>query len=414
MNKEIVNIFKSTTKLKVANNKIQSVLKATDTRTGLRLYDNNFIGIAGVIGKADEAALEKKAKSMLSFRIPYPVEPTKCAERTVDFSGNFKLTDKELADITNELLATLTKKYPEFSFAENVQLIEYAESLKNDCGTNLVCRDKFVQLGFVIKNKKSLNLMDGWAMNITRGYDLNDAIAACTRNLDAYNTLADIADTPEMPVVFLDDGLAGFFYQHLHGKLFVAGASMFAGKLGEKLFSDKFSFGINRNPKDTFSNFFDGEGTMLPGDKFNLIEKGVIQSPYTSKKLSKDFGLPLTASAGLIYDAVPDVAPASLDIEASQKTLLELLGNQKAVLVEMASGGDYTAQGEYSTPVQIAYLWENGKIVGRLPQIAVSSTVFNLFGDGFIGKASDGPIKNCPAFKYTAYKMKVNKIGGHM
>lgn len=413
MNKEIVCQNKTTTKLKISNNKIQSVFKATDIRTGLRLYDNNFIGIAGVIGKADESDLEKKAKSMLSFRIPYPVELTKNVKRTADLSDSCNLSDKELVDITTELLETLAKKYPDFSFSHLVQMIDSTESLRNDCGTELFARDKFVNLGLLIKYKKSLNMMDGFALNLTRGFNFEESLAAATRTLNGYTVLSDINDGETLPVIFADDGLASFFYQHLHGKLFAAGASMFSGKLGEKFFSDKFTLNINRDPK-TLATFFDGEGTTLPNDRFSLIENGVIKAPYTSKKVAKDFNLPLTSSAGFVYDAIPDVTPVGLDIADNGKTLHELIGNQKAVLVEMASGGDYTAQGEYSTPVQVAYLWENGKIVGRLPQIAVSSTVLKLFGDDYIGKATDGPIKNNPMFKYLAFNMKVNKIGPHM
>ncbi|MCL2256513.1 MAG: hypothetical protein FWC11_06690, partial [Firmicutes bacterium] len=59
------------------------------------------------------------------------------------------------------------------------------------------------------------------------------------------------------------------------------------------------------------------------------------------------------------------------------------------------------------------YLWENGKRVGRLPQISLSSTVNELFGEHFIGKTTDGQHSNSPISKYSVFKMKVNRIGDH-
>jgi len=413
MNKEIVVQQTSTTKLKILNNKIDAVFRSHDTKTGIRLYDGKHIGVAGGIGKVDENALTNKAKDMLKFSIPYPLIPAKNSVKKIDLSNEFNITDKELADITQELLSKLTKNYPDFSFSESISIEEGTESLKNDCATDLLYNYKSAQLNLGIKYKKSLNMFDGMVSNITRMYTLEDAYAACIKSLDAFENKVDIKDSEKLPVIFYDDNLVSFFYEHLHGKMFGAKASMFSGKVDQKLFSDKFSLCINRSPYDNFTCFFDGEGMMLDGNRVNLIENGVIKMPYASRKAAKDFGLTETASAFFIYDSVPDTSGEGMDIVSSGKTLKQLIGGQRAILVEMALGGDYTAQGEYSTPAQIAYLWENGKRIGRLPQIALSSTVFDLFGKDFIGKATDGPYKNSPLSKYTVFNMKINKIGGH-
>ncbi|MCL2176843.1 MAG: metallopeptidase TldD-related protein [Firmicutes bacterium] len=411
MNKEIVSVKKSTTKLKITNGVIDGVFKASDTKTGLRLYDKGVIGIAGAIGAFDEKKLEKRAKEMLKFNISYPVKPTEKVKRKVDLSKQFKLTDKQLADGTEQILAELGAAYPEFNFSHEVWLQEWEETLKNDVGTDLSYKDKVVMTALSIKHKKSLNMFDGFIQSYTRGFD-KEAVLTLAEKLAAFNNLVEITDGEVYPVIFTGGALTTYFIQHLNGRMFGTGASVFAGKLNEKLFAENFSLLVDRNPNE-FTNFFDGDGTTLENDKFYLIENGVLKSPYSGKKVAAEFGFANTASASLEYDGVPGLSPSGISIKGSGKSVAELVGSGKAILTEIVSGGDFTPQGEYSTPVQVAYLWENGKVLGRLPQIAVSSNVYDLFGKDFVGQASDGPYKNSIS-KYVVHNMKATKIGPHI
>ena len=65
----------------------------------------------------------------------------------------------------------------------------------------------------------------------------------------------------------------------------------------------------------------------------------------------------------------------------------------KAVYVVVASGGDATPDGHFATPVQMAYLMEGGKLVGRLPDLSISGDFFDMFGKDYIGTVHDDPLK---------------------
>jgi predicted Zn-dependent protease len=43
--------------------------------------------------------------------------------------------------------------------------------------------------------------------------------------------------------------------------------------------------------------------------------------------------------------------------------------------------------------VQLAYLLEDGKLVGRLPEISVGGNFFDMLGKDYIGTAIDWPFK---------------------
>ncbi|SCG81716.1 hypothetical protein DW1_0095 [Proteiniborus sp. DW1] len=58
-----------------------------------------------------------------------------------------------------------------------------------------------------------------------------------------------------------------------------------------------------------------------------------------------------------------------------------------AVLI--ASGGDFTAEGVFGTPVQLAFLTDGERLIGRLPELTISGDVYTMFGDDFIGRSED-------------------------
>jgi predicted Zn-dependent protease len=42
----------------------------------------------------------------------------------------------------------------------------------------------------------------------------------------------------------------------------------------------------------------------------------------------------------------------------------------------------------------MAYLMENGELVGRLPDITISGDFFDLLGKDYVGTSHDDPIEN--------------------
>jgi PmbA protein len=80
-----------------------------------------------------------------------------------------------------------------------------------------------------------------------------------------------------------------------------------------------------------------------------------------------------------------------LGIAYSSRTLKELLGGEVAVLAKITSGGDYTNNGDFATPVQDAYLTDGERILGRLPELNISGNLYEMFGSDYIGVSSDKP-----------------------
>ena len=413
MIREIYSVSTKKTTLSVMNTKVSAILKSSTVKTGLRLYENGYIGVAGAIGAYNEEKLLSHAKQMLNFQIPYDCEPTKNMKRTVDLTENCALNVSEFVEKSETLLRKLGQAYPNFSFSHKIILEEVETRLHNDLGVALINKDKLVKAELLIKHSKSKNLMDGIGAYHAREFDLEAAFNAISESCAVFEEKISVPDA-KMPVIMLlsPEIVLEKFYTDLNGRAMGTGASMFAGKLGEKLFSDDFTLYVEHSP-DEFQCFFDAEGTVLLNDRFALIENGVLLSPFSSKKIAKEYGYAVTGSGGGEYDSVPNLSEEGINFKTSGKTIHELLAGRKAIYIAMASGGDFTAQGEYASPIQAAYCWEDGKITGRLPQMSMSSHIYEMFGKDFIGLSTDGNAKGSP-FKYLAMEMNISTIGDWM
>ena len=190
------------------------------------------------------------------------------------------------------------------------------------------------------------------------------------------------------------------------GDLYAAGASLLSGKLGEKVFSDKLTLKADMNLHTAPNGcFFDAEGCVAPDMRPSLVENGVLKGLLTTKKTAAAYGLPNLGTAAATYDGVPDMDLPGLYAEPTAKSLKELVPG-KAVLVVVAAGGDATPEGHFATPVQMAYLMENGELVGRLPDITISGDFFDLLGKDYVGTSHDDPIEG---FNFSAFEMDVDK-----
>ena len=71
--------------INIVQSNIESIRKKNITKTGFRVYENGFIGIAGAVGEVDNLDLEKRAIDNLKLKIPYPYEPSTNMVKTVDY-----------------------------------------------------------------------------------------------------------------------------------------------------------------------------------------------------------------------------------------------------------------------------------------------------------------------------------------
>jgi PmbA protein len=411
MTKERYVVHYTENAVKIVQTQVNSVRKKDILRTSIRLYDGKSMGVAGALGECNEEELVAKAKESLKLAIPYPYQPSRELVRE-ERHGSDLQGEEELLEATEEILEKLRSDQPHFSFSHLFKSARVESSMQNDLGLDLKSSCESISLELVIKDKKSSNIIDAMTGYEGRKFHKDCFIELTNMICDAYmNQLPDIKEGV-YPVVFGSNDVTYYkkLYESLNGMLFGSGGSLLSGKIGKKVFSDKVTLFQTRNVEDGFFEpFFDKEGTVNDSDRFALIEDGVVISPYTDKKTAATFNLTLTGSAEGEYDGLPELGPPMLKFAESHKTAKQLLDGQKAIFILIASGGDFTQDGRFATPAQLAFLFDGDRFIGRLPELSLSSHIFDMLGKDFRGVSSEDflGIENT---KLTIMDMNVKKL----
>lgn len=395
MIKELYQIKTKELTLNVTDGEVDSVRKKNLTKSGCRVYENGCIGIAGTLGEPTQETWTK-AEEALQMEIPYPYEPSKnhCEHRR---SGSW-IPDSEFIAKVERILKVLKEEFPEFILSNKIIAQEETISLKNDLGLDLSDKRYIVQLVLIVKHEASANVYDSAIAYYGREPDEKEILDRGRAILRAHLNPIPMP-TQRVPVIFTADTLAGILGDYLYAQKLKKNASLLSGKEGQKVFSDKLTLSVDLHENE-YAIFFDAEGTVLPDDRLTLIDRGVVVRGIADKLCADEFGMELTACAQGGYDDVPslEVNPFSLTIEPAG-TLKEILNGRDAIYLCMADGGDITPAGDYATPVQTAYLYRDGELVGKLPEFNIRGNIFEMLGEDYLGTSSDGPLDS---FKMTA------------
>lgn len=406
MEKEILIDKVSSITLNVTANKIDSYRSKEETQNTVRVYQDGKIGVAGSLGEFDEEALTKSAEEALSYGIEYPCDLS-ANVRTIDKSKEI-ISKKDFIPTMQRLLDRLAKECPKFAVSHKIHLVHAESVYKNSRGADLKYAGDELTLELLFQSKGSGNLMDCFYGGDYEEYDEEKIFLECKEIYDGFYNNADIEEG-EYPVFFESGEPLLTMGREFLATSYASGSSLLSGKLGQKIFNEKLTFASDGNPDtNLLVTFFDAEGEIGGDDlRQNFIKDGVFTNVITSKKFSKMLGVPKAATASADYDEVPSMGYHRPYLKPTAKTVTEVAPD-KAVLVIMMSGGDMTPDGHFATPVQTSFLVENGKIVGKLPDISVSGEFFDLLGKDYLGTVENAffPMTKVD---YMCCKMKVSK-----
>lgn len=387
MIKELYKIKMKETSLNVTQTNIDSIRKKDITKSGCRVYENGFIGISGTFGEATDETWQRAIEN-LELKIPYEYDVTKEKKRSRDLR-QLGLSSEQFADKSEKLMELFRKEFPEIIFGNKIKLIETEISLKNDAGLDYVNYDECLSIELYFKHVDSLNVMDSFfAYQSREEFNIDNIFEDAKQQIKAFNNPIDLPDL-EKAIMIADISFVSKIYESLNGRSLGRKTSIFTNKLGTKVFNDKLSLYADLSDKAYHTPFFDAEGSTLEDDKCLLIENGKILRGYSDKKNSKEFGFENTASAVADYDDVPTLNIINISAQKSDKSFTELSGDELVIFPVVASGGDCTNDGDFASPVQMAYLIQNGKYIGRLPEFSTSGNIYKMFGDDFIGVSKD-------------------------
>ena len=375
--------------LTIFSNEIKSIFTKNSTKTACRIYKESKIGIAGCIGETNINELYNKAEQKLEYQIDYPVEPTKNIESHIKIDS-CNITNNEFYSEIEKILKELSRLHPDYIVGNDSKVcLEQSEySMENELGLNLSYSDRNIATALLMKQKNSSEDDDTHFLSTFRKLESNKMIEACSELMTAHSKLLTLPKEP-LPLILEDYWVTQKFNTELKADILGTGSSLFQHQLGKEIFSKNFSLKINTDPMETHNVNFDMEGVITPENLSYLIKDGVIIRPYSDKRTSKLYGYENTGCAQGDFDSVPTLGRANLVIQPGEKTIKELLNGQKGILIYLAAGGGFTPDGNYATPVQLSYLTDGKKLLGRLPKFVIKSSVYDIFGKDFIGMSKD-------------------------
>ena len=391
MEKEFLTKTDRSMTLNVTGGRIDSFREQEETTGTVRVYENGCIGVAGCLGKPDETELTTRATEALALGIPYPckLEGALCKE---DLHEEEIFPVSEFLPTMQSFLDRLGNQFPRFAFSNKISLRYQRSEYRNSLGRHLLSSGRNLSIDLLIQSRGSGNLFDTFLSWSGKDFDAEAILNQFQEQYDAFYTPSDL-EPGRYPVILNSSDLFGAFLQKFVGELYVAGASPLSGKLGQKVFSDKLSLRADMNPAtNPGCCFFDDEGCVAPDLRPTLIEEGVLTGLLTTKKSADLYHLPNLGTAVGAYDGVPGLGFYRFYVEPTAVHLREL-APERAVYVVVASGGDITPDGHFSTPVQMAYLMQSGKLIGRLPELNIGGNFFDLLGKDFLGTVPDKPMK---------------------
>ena len=388
MNKEYIVRKRSEITLNITNGKVDSFRELDESNRTVRVYKDGKIGVAGGLGEVDMAQLEQSAIEKLNDGIPY-VSTLNAGVKKQIINDKTVVAKEKIMGVAKRVANKVATACPRFLVNGKVRLSQSFGKYTNSADTELEFKNSNLSIFFQVKDKDSSNIADLYygASTGRYGKSVEDKIVADMKNLhENFFTEPITLPNGEYPMIFEAYDIFGHIVKDIIAEYYVSGGSLFSGKVGTKIFNEKLSVYVDRNPKTNRSSaFYDEEGEIAKNYRAPIVEKGVLKGILNTKNSSAMFNLPLSKTASGSYDGVPSLGLPGLYVEHTAQDLKTLLGDKKAIWVSISSGGDITTEGVVGLPVMLAFLVENGEIKGRVANFNASGNIFEMLGEGFVG-----------------------------
>lgn len=385
MEKEFVTVHEKQTTARVLNTKISAVRVKDIVKKGARVYKEGKIGVGGAVGQVSDDVILQQAEKDLDTNISYPYNLQSDMIMYKDLSER-SFEKEEFLETAESILKNLRENFGDFDFSESISTTQRLVSIKNSKGLDLIYKDEYFSVELVLKENKSSNLFDGYIAYRGRRFDPEEFWKFNNSYLGAYKEEAKLPEGDKIPVVTMElPPLNIFLNKSLNGESYANKASIFSEKIGKEIFNKKVTVEQSRDPQKNFVPFFDMEGVVLKNYSTPLIKDGVLANVYTDKRTADKYKLAHTGGAAGSYDDIPTLGFVPLRFNTDTGNLKEALGGKPGIFVVVSSGGDFTSDGNFAAPVQLSFLFDGEKIIGKLPEFTMRSHLYKMLGEDYIG-----------------------------
>ena len=365
----------------VVNGKVEKALSGRDFGLGLRLIcgDKAIYVYTNDISKDNLIKIASEAAAAVKNNV-------RCVIKSFDKKDYVNGVGEAVImpqSVKKKAIADMLKSASSVAFAYDSAITQtqmsYMDSVQDVCIINsegLWSTDHRIRTRAsvsAVASNESEKQTGYFAPGAMSGFELYDKIDLDKLASEAASSAVTMLKTSPCPSgkmdVIMDNGFGGVIFHEAcgHGLEVAAvskNASVFAGKLGEKIASDKVTAIDDGTLHGKWGSInIDDEGT--PAKRKVLIENGILKSYMSDRFNGKRMNYPLTGSSRReSYRYMPVARMTNTYIAAGNDKPRDIISNTEYGLYAKYMGGGSVnpASGEFNFAVNEAYIVRNGKI----------------------------------------------------
>ena len=304
----------------------------------------------------------------------------------------------ELADCGNRAIAKINQAKPEAIFESKLEREVVQVVIANTHGARTEYR-KSVFSGFLYGSvTKEGDVLSLYEFDNSSVFE-NQPDAWADVIIEKFRDASNIVDLPtgEYTCVVTPKA-AGFFgplNMAMNARSVLKDMSPFKGKIGEQVFDERISLVDDGHlSKMPSSQPVDDEGVTT--GRTGLIDKGVLKGYIHDLHTAKKMGVAPTGN-GMRYglSSAPRVGYTTLMLSPGKRTLKQMIsGIKKGIIVDQIMGAHQASpfSGDFSVSVDLGFVVEDGKIIGRFKNGMLSGSVFRMLKDQLVEIGSEAQL----------------------
>lgn len=388
---DAVHVSGKSTPVSFKNNRLYSISESENSGFGVRVNKESRTGFSytNEIGNAADAV--KRAIAMCSYgdveNFTLPDSASASFEPYDNEIMKFNISDE--ISRAEKMIEDIKSVFPQISVDMGISSSTGTIRLINSRGVDVSYRESYYGLSLSC----SYVMPDGTRIETWESRsELKPADCSDLKNtvIDKIEKALNVEkiDSGMYPVIFPPQAfgrLVSFIASGFNGVSVWKGVSPFAGKKGEKMFSEAFTMTDNPYMEGSpYSVPFDGEG--VPAAVNFLIRNGVVEAFINDLKYSERLGLAPTGNASRGYSSLPSPSFHGIAVAPGEKSFEEIIsGIDKGIVAEqfIGLGQSNTITGDFSANMDLAYIVEKGKIKGRVKDCMISGNINELMKGDF-------------------------------
>lgn len=393
MEYDLLKINKETITLKIEDGKIVSKKTNIIERNGFRRFQDNRVYQTSRLGvcNLDVLMQESIRYGGCGLNQEFDLAKPNSSHRISPLISESKF------DFFSEALDYLNSSYNNKIFSGECTVSNKKISLNSSYGLDLSTEAGTFDWYLIYQNKGSGNMVDGYLF----GSNPDELMSSINEQEDLLK--ADIVfnelKTGEYPIIFLENNLVlDKLLDSIRADKYFEKIALYSGKLGLEIFNKNVNLiDVGYDPQNGVISQFDGEGTVRENDLY-LIKDGVLNSLVSDLRSQKKYDYKTTGNGLRSYNRGVSLNFKETRFKKRDKTWQEIIRDLPICLVSLvASGGESNDLGQFSTPVQVGYVFKYGQLIGLTPQITINTTIDQFLGNKLIDISSNGLFKKMPS-----------------